>query len=66
MAPTLYKSALALIAFAIVAAGLCDLGLYLTGQQTISAWLRMNPAWFAGALAVSTAFVVGLTIHLFG
>lgn len=65
MAQLIYKLALSMIAAAIVGAGVCDLVLYLRGEQTISAWLRLNPGWFFWAEIAAAMFLLVLWLHLF-
>lgn len=46
-------------------AGCVDGWLSITGQQTISAFLRANPKYFFTPLVVFLVFVALLTSHLF-
>jgi hypothetical protein len=49
----------------IVLAGLDDLILWLRSEQTITAWLRLNPEWFFGPALVMMVFISWLACHLF-
>jgi hypothetical protein len=65
MAPVYYLTAVAVVFGTLLVAGLIDLGLDLTGQGTMSVWLRTQPLWFWVPAVVLVVFLVALGIHLF-
>lgn len=64
-AEIVYKVLLVVIAVAILAGGVIDTYLGLSGQQTITAYLRRHPGWFVVPALTMAAFLLGLSLHLF-
>jgi hypothetical protein len=53
-----------LVVLAVVIGGI-DLWLSLTGQPTITTFLRLSPRWFLFPAIAIVAFVAALAVHLF-
>jgi hypothetical protein len=66
MAEVVYKTAVCLLLFILLAAGTVDLGLYLEKKESVSAWLRANPPWFTVPACAMCVFLFVLSWHLFG
>jgi hypothetical protein len=64
-ADSVYISALFAVIAVIGWAGAVDMTLYFRGELTISAWLRIHPAWFYIALTGILLFSSAAIIHLF-
>jgi threonine/homoserine/homoserine lactone efflux protein len=49
----------------VILVGILDGILALSSEQTISDWLRDNPAWFLWPAGLMVLFLTFLAIHLF-
>lgn len=66
MAGDVYITGIVAVALIVAVVLAIDLWRWLTGRQTISAWLRIHPLDYWVPLVIIEAALVVLTWHLFG
>ena len=66
MQSLIYWLAVSVLVHVLVMVWLVDRELIVSGQPTISDWLRLNPLAFWIPVAAGVVFAVGLWLHLWG
>jgi len=65
VARDVYLFAVAVVLAVILAAGVADLLLWLTGQETITSFLRQELGLYWATVAFAALFLLALGLHLY-